>query len=221
MEKLPGRIVADRRVDLPHPRDRKNPRFLEVVDRTFAILTGETQAEHVELGAAPGEAGRVRALPDVTVADLAGFLERLAAAPKETVDIYKLADELQVDTNRLLALVEAAELLGFAMVARGDITLTPLGETFADASILARKVIFGTRIRRLPFFKWLLTLLQLIDEPFLDRDDALTALEVEFPPQEVTRQLETAVKWGRYAEVFAYDDATGRIFLEKTAEAPA
>jgi len=44
----------------------------------------------------------------------------------------------------------------------------------------------------------------------------LTALDVEFPPQQIEKQLETAVKWGRYAEVLAYDDAAGRIYLEET-----
>jgi NitT/TauT family transport system ATP-binding protein len=213
MEKMPGRIVAERQVGLPHPRDRKDPRFIEVVDRTYAILTGETQPEHVEHGATPGGPGRVRLLPDIAVADLAGFLEHLAAAPRETIDIYKLAAELQLDTDQLLVLVEAAELLGFATVSRGDIMPTALGETFADASILARKVIFATRIGRLPLFRWLLTLLRVIDEPALDWDQALTALEVEFQPQEVERQLGIIVKWGRYAELLAYDDTTRRISL--------
>jgi len=47
--------------------------------------------------------------------------------------------------------------------------------------------------------------------------NAVTALEVEFPPQQIEKQLETAVKWGRYAEVLAYDDAAGRIYLEENA----
>jgi NitT/TauT family transport system ATP-binding protein len=220
MDKQPGRIIADRKIDLPHPRDRKAPQFLDLVDRLYALLTGETLPEHLELGAAPGEAGRVRALPDVAVADLAGFVERLSAAPKETVDVYKLSEELRLDTDRLLRLVEAAELLGFGRVARGDIALTPLGEAFADASILTRKTIFATRIRRLPLFQWLLTLLQVVDEPYLSWEDALTALEVEFPPADVERQLEIIVRWGRYAEILAYDDTTGRISLERASEAP-
>src|SRR2546427_5196532 len=38
-------------------------------------------------------------------------------------DIYKLATELQVHLDALLRLTEAAELLGFATLAQGDITL--------------------------------------------------------------------------------------------------
>jgi NitT/TauT family transport system ATP-binding protein len=80
--------------------------------------------------------------------------------------------------------------------------------------------IFATRIRRLPLFQWLLTLLQVVDEPYLSWEDALTALEVEFPPADVARQLEIIVRWGRYAEILAYDDTTGRISLERASEAP-
>jgi NitT/TauT family transport system ATP-binding protein len=86
-------------------------------------------------------------------------LEHLAEEPNNRADLYRLADDLRVDSDDLLLLTEAAELLGFATVSQGDITLTSLGETFADASILARKEIFATRIRRLPFIKWLLAML--------------------------------------------------------------
>jgi hypothetical protein len=58
-------------------------------------------------------------------------------------DIYMLEDELGVDSDHLLRLTEAAELLGFAVISKGDIELTPLGQTFAEASILARKEIFA------------------------------------------------------------------------------
>ncbi len=102
------------------------------------------------MGTAPGEAGHTRALPPITINDLAGLLEHLDESPNNHTDIYKLATELKVHLDALLRLTEAAELLGFATVAQGDITLTPLGETFAEASILARKEIFATRIRRLP-----------------------------------------------------------------------
>lgn len=31
------------------------------------------------------------------------------------------------------------------------------------------------------------------------------------------RQLETALQWGRYAEIFDYDSKTGRLFLPESA----
>jgi NitT/TauT family transport system ATP-binding protein len=219
MEKGPGRVVAEVKVDLPHPRQRKAAPFLEVMDHVYAMLAGQTQPEHVEMGTAPGEAGKTRTLPPIAISDLAGLLEHVNEASTHRADIYKLATELKVDLDALLRLTETAELLGFATVAQGDITLTPLGETFAEASILARKEIFATRIRRLPMFKWLLAMLRASDKHQLDRDVISTALELDFTPDEAARQVEVAINWGRYAELLAYDDTSEMLSLD-TSSAP-
>jgi len=215
MEKNPGRIVNNLKLRLPHPRQRKATGFLAVVDRIYSILAGQTQPEHVELGAAPGEpGGKIRALPHIGLTNLASMLERLDEMTNNRADIYRLAEELKVDSDHLLRLTEAAELLGFATIAQGDITLTPLGETFAEASIPARKEIFATRIRRLPIFKWLMAMLYVSDKKQVDWDIVQSELEVEFPREEAQRQLETAIDWGRYAELLAYDDSAAIIYLE-------
>jgi NitT/TauT family transport system ATP-binding protein len=168
----------------------------------------------VELGTAPGEPGRTRPLPHINIDDLTGLLERLDGMPNNRADIYALAAELQINSDELLRLIEAAELLGFATIAFGDITLNPLGETFAEASIRSRKEIFATRIRRLPLFKWLLSILQATDKKELEWNVVQKALELEFHEEEAERQLDTAVDWGRYAELLAYDDSSQTLFLE-------
>lgn len=217
MEKSPGRVITDISIPLAHPRAKKEHRFLEIVDRIYSILAGQTQPEHVELGTAPGEPGRTRALPHITINDLTGLLEHLSDLPANRADLYQLAQDLKVNSDQLLSLTEAAELLGFATVAQGDITLTALGETFAEASILARKEIFATRIRRLPIFRWLLSMLRKADKHQLKWEVVQTALELEFPEEEAYRQLDTAVDWGRYAEILAYEDASEVIYLEPGA----
>jgi NitT/TauT family transport system ATP-binding protein len=218
MDKDPGRVVADVLVDLPHPRDQKTPQFAAIVDHVYATLAGQTQPEHVEVGTAPGEPGRTRALPNVTIDDLLGALERVQGMPGRTADLFRLADELHVDSDYLLRLAEAAELLGFATVGQGDISVTPLGEAFAEATILARKEIFGMRLRRLPLIQWLLRLLNAADKHELEYDVALTALELEFPAEEAERQLDLAIEWGRYAELLEYDDDS-RMIYRPTADA--
>jgi NitT/TauT family transport system ATP-binding protein len=219
MEKNPGRILTDIQVSLAHPRSKKDPKFLEIVDRIYAILAGQTQPEHLELGTAPGEPGTTRALPHITINDLTGLLEYLRELPHNRADLYKLASDLKLSTDQLLSLTDAAELLGFATVAHGDITLTALGETFAEASILARKEIFATRIRRLPIFKWLMSMLRKAEKHQLKWDVVQTALELEFPEEEAYRQLDIAVDWGRYAEILSYEDASEVIYLEPGAAA--
>ena len=138
---------------------------------------------------------------------------------QERVDV---ADEPMYGTEepaRLAVQPLRPETVVLATVAQGDITLTPLGETFAEASILARKEIFATRIRRLPMFKWLLAMLRAADKHQLDRDVISTALELDFTPDEAARQVEVAINWGRYAELLAYDDTSEMLSLD-TSSAP-
>ena len=75
-------------------------------------MAGHTQPENVEMGTAPGEGGPTRALPDVAVNELAGLLENLDDATHNRADIYRLEQDLKLDTDSLLRLTEAAELLG-------------------------------------------------------------------------------------------------------------
>ena len=220
MDKDPGRIVADLAIGLSHPRQRKDSKTMSVVDQVYSILAGQTQAESLELGTAPGEPGKTRGLPDITIYDLIGLVEYLAELPNNRADIYRLPEQLHADSDHILRLSEAMELFGFAIVSQGDISLTPLAETFAEASILARKEIFATRTRRLPLFRWLLALLRSAERQRLDREVVLTALALEFPPEEAERQLETAIDWGRYAESLAYDNDEEVIYLEPVGAAP-
>ncbi|RCK74320.1 MAG: ABC-type nitrate/sulfonate/bicarbonate transport system, ATPase component [Anaerolineae bacterium] len=214
MDKEPGRILSELTITLPHPRQKKSDEFQTLIDQVYSMLAGQTQPEIVELGSAPGEPGVTRSLPKVTITDLAGFLENLAEMPQNRADIYRLSEELNVDSGHILTLTEAAELLGFATIAKGDITLTPLGETFAEASILARKEIFATRIRRLPLVRWLLSMLSSSDKKALPTGVILTALELEFHKEEAERQLETLINWGRYAEILSYNDDQEILYLE-------
>lgn len=214
MEKDPGRVVEDFEVALPRPRTRKDTSFLEVVDRVYAILAGQTQPEQIEHGTAPGEPGRTRALPHVTINELSGLLEDVVEGPNSRADIFKLAQRIKVNSDHLLSLMEAAELLGFATVSQGDLILTPLGETFADAGIQGRKEIFSARIRRLPIFTWLLDMFTAASHQRLQWNVVQKALELDFPPEEADRQLDTAVNWGRYSGLLVYDDKTETLYLE-------
>lgn len=218
MDKNPGRVVSEVTIPLEHPRQRKSNEFQAMVDQVYAMLAGQTQPEHVELGTAPGEPGQTRRLPPVSISDLAALLEALGEQPGNRAGIAWLEDQLEIDLDTMLSLTEAAELLGFATVAKGYINLTALGETFAEARIQARKEIFATRIRRLPIFRWLRSMLKAAERNQLDWEVVKTALELDFPPAEAERQLDTIIDWGRYAELLGYDDDSEMIFLETEGE---
>jgi NitT/TauT family transport system ATP-binding protein len=44
-------------------------------------------------------------------------------------------------------------------------------------------------------------------------------LDEHFSAAEVERQFETALNWGRYAEIFNYDSETGRLYHSEVVDA--
>ncbi len=214
MQKGPGHIISDIPVNLPHPRRRKERPFLQKVDQVYALIAGKTQPEAEELGSAPGEPGRTRPLPHAQIGSISGLLERVNEELADRIDLYQLADDLQEPLDDILPSIEASEMLGFATVEAGDLSLTPLGQTFAEASIQARKEMFAARIRRVPIIRWIRNMLNAAEDHRLHWNVFQTALALEFPPDEAERQMETAVNWGRYAELFYFDDDDDSLFIE-------
>lgn len=213
MGKEPGHIMAQFNVELSHTRNRKDTRFETLIDRIYSAIAGRTEPEIHEIGTAPGKPGRTRILPPSSVNAMAGMLEHLNS-PASTHDIYKLDDELGIEMDDLVHTIEMAEMLGFVTVNAGDIEMTPLGQTFADASILTRKEIFATRARRLPMIAWLMDMLKAASGQSLPWKLFYTALQPEFPDEVAERQLGIAIDWGRYAELIDYDDASEMLSLD-------
>jgi NitT/TauT family transport system ATP-binding protein len=215
MDKGPGRIISEVTISIPQPRRRKERAFLQKVDQIYGLIAGKTQTEAEELGSMPGEPGRTRPLPHAPISAISGLLERINDETYDRIDLYRLADDLQEPLDDLLPSIEASEMLGFATVESGDLSLTPLGQTFAEASIQARKEIFAARIRRVPIIRWILKMIKAAPDHRLNWDVYQAALALEFPPEEAERQMETAVNWGRYAELFYFDDDEDVLFIEK------
>jgi NitT/TauT family transport system ATP-binding protein len=134
-------------------------------------------------------------------------------------DIHVLADDLAFELDDLLPIVDASVLLGFAAVSEGDVEMTPEGQAFAEADILTRKDLFrraatthATLVRQITRSLATKRDHTLSDEFFHD------ILDEHFSEEETLRQLETAVHWGRYAELFDHDAEERRFFLPEDAE---
>lgn len=212
MGKDPGHIVTEIAVTLRHPRQRKDTAFQAIVDKVYAAVAGKTEEESKELGTAPGQPGPTQRLPRARLNALAGLLEKVSGDGGRA-DLYRLSDDLVLELDDLLPIVEAGELLSFVAVQEGDLLLTPLGQAYAEASILARKELIAGRALRLPLIAWIYETLQRDDNRRVARDYFLDKLQSDFGDL-ADQQLETAISWGRHAELFAYDDDAGELYLE-------
>src|SRR5256885_1931901 len=211
----PAHIHADFRVDMPHPRDRKSAHFLELVDAIYRTLT---RPDHRDEAAPPRTYGpgtevrpKIVLLPHTRPAGLAGLLE-IVADQGGRVDLHRLADELSLEVDALLPSVDTAAFLGLLRVEEGDGMITPEGQAFAQGDIQARKTIFRkAALSNVPLLRQMEQALKAKAHRTLNEEFFHDLLDEHFGEQESRRQLETAIQWGRYAEIFDYDAATGKL----------
>ena len=215
----PGRIRTEIEVRLARPRDRRAAAFQAHVDEIYGIMTGRREQPgpatapggQDKLGASPTETP----LPGASVGGMAGLLEILAAVGGRE-DLPELAHELNFEVDDLLPLVDAAQLLGLAVVDDADLELTDAGQTFVAADILTSKQIFAAQAaERAPLVRAILQCLRTTTDGTLGREFFLDLLRRGFTEEEAGHQLEIAIDWGRYGELFDYDANTGQLVLER------
>jgi NitT/TauT family transport system ATP-binding protein len=213
----PAHIHADFTVEMPHPRDRKAAKFVELVDSIYRILTqpGHKDETSPPRTVGPGVAARPKVimLPHTRPGGMAGLLEILNDQGGRA-DLHRLADELSLEVDALLPTVDTAVLLGLLRVEEGDAVITLEGKTFAQADIQTRKTIFRkTALANVPLLRQMEQALKAKADRTLSDEFFRDLLDEHFSEDEARRQLETAIQWGRYAEIFDYDAATGKLTL--------
>jgi NitT/TauT family transport system ATP-binding protein len=213
----PGHIRTDFRVQLTQPRDRKTQPFTELVDYIYKVLTKPDVAPE----AAPEQATKVRdqrqmhyqMLPHARPGGIAGLLELLLDKGGRE-DIYRLADDLSFEIDDLLPIVDAAQLLGFLTVEEGDAAITESGAEFANSEILRQKELFRTAaLANVLLLRQIRRALDAKSDHTIPEDFFLDMLDEQFSEEECLHQMETAVTWGRYAELFDYDAGRRRFVL--------
>jgi NitT/TauT family transport system ATP-binding protein len=223
----PGRIRSDMPNPLPRPRRRRTPDFDELVDQIYRMMTRRAAADE-RPAAKPAGTVSDTPLPQATVDGLSGLAEILLARYTGAADLADLADSIGLEVDALLPLVDALVLLGFAALRDDRLELTANGHVFAGASIQDSKEIFArASLDHAPLVRTIYRSLR------GSMDDALPAgfftdiLRTSFGEEEAARQLDVAVNWGRYAELYDYDATRGLIMREEQgigatiADAPA
>lgn len=141
-------------------------------------------------------------LPHVSLARLFGLLEVMDRADGPA-DVFRLGQALTLGLDKLLPLLEAAELLGWAAVAAGDYSLTKAGRSVARSDSGQRKLLLRSPLRRLPLIEAILRCLE--GSGRTSREAIVAPLRARLGEAEAERQVDTAVDWGRQAELFDYD----------------
>ena len=92
--------------------------------------------------------------------------------------------------------------------------ITDAGREFARADIDTSKKLFGELIaEHAPLIKAILRALNATEDGTLREGFFLDLLRRGFSAEEARRQLDIAIEWGRYGELFEYDAESGELVL--------
>ncbi|MGP8032813.1 MAG: AAA-associated domain-containing protein [Steroidobacteraceae bacterium] len=216
----PGRVVGEIVVDLPQPRHAEDPRFRALIERVYVEMTARPRGE-VRTGPKerfPGT-GIGTVLTHVSSNVLTGLIETVAATPYNgKADLPVLAEEQHLEVDELFPAAEALQLLRFAEVEGGDIRLTEPGLEFARSETDERKKLFARHL--ITYVALAAHIRRVLDERAshsAPKSRFFDELEDYMTEEGAEQTLRTIISWGRYGEVFAYDDHRQAFSLENPA----
>lgn len=213
----PGRVIAEIPVDIMRPRNRLDPKFRRLVDSIYERMTSPSKAQ-VAGAALPSFAGGGidMILPRVSTNSIAGLIEAVAGAPYHgRADLPQVAEHMRMTTDALFSIGETLQLLRFAEIEGGDIRLTEDGMRFANEDLHVRKQMFAERL--LNYVPLAAHIKRVLDErPAHRAPYARFAEELEDAMSEewAEQTLRSVINWGRFGEVFAYDENQAMLSLD-------
>ncbi len=209
----PGRVAMEMPLTLPHPRNRLDTEFRRIVDEIYNLMTARPVKTVQPKGSVASIGER---LQSVSVNVLAGMMEELASSEYSgRADLPYLADQLTMEIDKLLPVAETLDLLGFALLAAGDITLTTSGKSFAELDTEQRKSLFAAQlVKHVPLAEHIRRVLDDRPNHRAPRLRFETELEDHLSAEDAEETLSAVTRWARYAELFSYDDASETFSLE-------
>ena len=210
----PGRVRTDFKVSLAQPRDKKSAAFTRLVDYIYKVLTQpDTAPPEPPQAGAGAKRQSYQMLPHARPGGIAGLLELLIDQGGKD-DIYRMAEKLSFEIDDLLPIIDAAQMLGFLTVHEGDVAMTELGAEYANSEILHQKEVFRkAALERVLLLRQIVKAIEAKSDGEVPEEFFHDVLDEQFTEEETVRQLETAISWGRYAELFDFDAARRR-FME-------
>jgi len=198
----PGRIRTEIRNDLPRPRVYRSPGLLAMVERLHEVITGMEMPD----AAPPAAAASFEPIPDATPGEVIGLLEYLDARGGRE-DVFRIAEETGHAFDKLISVVNAAEMLDLVDTPKRTVLLDAPGRRLVRAGPAERPAIWRDQVLRLRLFRQIAEALDRSERHRVSREFVLELIAMAMPQEDYDTAFARFVAWGRYGNLFAYDDA--------------
>ena len=214
MAARPGRVRQIIENPLLYPRDFRLPAFQRLVDQIHAVIT-ETELPDLPPAPSPlvSKKPSWEPLPDATMSEIIGLLEVLSRLGGQE-NVFDLVDDLSQDFGKIMAVVEAAELLELVDTPKQVVVLEDAGRKFLAESIPDRKQDIRARVSQLRIFREIVEQIHRSEGNEIDEDHILSTLALRLPYEDPERIFKTLVNWSRHADLFDHDVERKKLFIE-------
>ncbi|MCA1955897.1 nitrate/sulfonate/bicarbonate ABC transporter ATP-binding protein [Zymomonas sp.] len=212
----PGHIIGEIHVQLPQPRNRLDPAFREILEEIYSLMTSKTDSTN-RLPSEPFVGNGIAiVLPKVSVNELAGLIETIAAPPYNgKADLPPLAASLRLEIDDLFPVGETLQLLRFVEMEKGDIRLTPLGQRFVESELDDRKHLFSQQLSvYVPLAAHIRCILDERPSHKASAQRFRDELQDYMSEEAANDTIKAVTSMARYAEYFAYDEESDLFTLD-------
>ena len=212
----PGHVRDEILNDLSYPRDEDSVPFGRMVSRVHALIT-ETmipdapKSETVVRTAVKESALQI--LPDVQISEVIGLLESIQHEGGMT-DIFDLSQAIGKDFGQTLYLVKAAELLNLVDTPKQTVILTEFGKRFVEGDMNIRKGMLHDLSGGLRIVQQVGELLKQSETLRLPVEVIEQKVAEWLPNENPQSVVNVLISWGRFSEVFGYNDDAKELYLD-------
>jgi heavy metal efflux system protein len=156
--------------------------------------------------------GPMEPLPDVSAMEVISLLEYLHQHEDEDNAVH-IAENTNREFARVVYIVTAGEMLGLIDTPLNMVVLTAKGKQFVAANPEKRKELWREQLLTLTLFKDVYEVLQRQPTHTVDSDFVLETIVTHMPYENYEKVFSTFIRWARFGELFAYDEASQQISL--------
>jgi NitT/TauT family transport system ATP-binding protein len=204
----PGRIISEIHVDLARPRHSKDIEFSRYVDLIYSYFTVHQQqsqdSKSIDI---------YYKVPLFFPNVLYGLLELIDSYSKK-IPVSLLDGKCDLNISEIISAVEFLALLQFLHAHDSRISLSVPGRLLIESSAPQRKKIFAEHLmKNLPIMPYIYDILKERSDHSAPRERFLMLLEDHQSRSDAIETLKAVTNWGRYIELFCYDDQNARYYL--------
>lgn len=211
----PGSIRDEIKIFVDRPRSEKPVVVQSIMEEVYQKIAKVNRSDNT-VGQRFQVVSLYHRIPRVEVGSMIGLLEALGSEEfKQDSDLSTLAEELYLDVDDLMSIIDCLEILRMAFIDSGQVALTQAGVQFSEADILERKKIFACQLQdHVPLVRHILRVLNGRSSHSVSGQRFLVELQDDLSEDAANEVLKTVIEWGRYAELFAYNDNTDTLSFD-------